>query len=89
MLLSFTLESVWPMFSSKSFIVSCLISRSLTRFEYIFVYGVRDVEYFFYCFFNLYFIEFLSDFYDFPPSDTLDFGVFFSNSFRWWVKLSN
>ena len=29
MLLSFLSESVWPMFSSKSFIVSGLISRSL------------------------------------------------------------
>ena len=37
MLLSFMLESVWPMFSSKSFIVS----RSLTHLEFIFVYSVR------------------------------------------------
>jgi len=34
-------ESVRPMFSSKSFILSCLIFRSLIRFELIFVYGVR------------------------------------------------
>ena len=41
MLLSFLSESVWPMFSSKSFIVSALISRSLIHSEFIFVYGVR------------------------------------------------
>ena len=29
------------MFSSKSFIVSCLTFRSLIHFEFIFVYGVR------------------------------------------------
>ena len=34
-------ESIWPMFSSKSFILSGLISRSLIHFEFIFVYGVR------------------------------------------------
>ena len=35
------LESVLPMFSSKSFIVSGLTFRSLIHFEFIFVYGVR------------------------------------------------
>ena len=35
------LESVLPMFSSKSFIVSGLMFRSLTHFEFIFVYGVK------------------------------------------------
>ena len=35
------LESVLPMFSSKSFIVSGLTIRSLIYFEFIFVYGVR------------------------------------------------
>ena len=34
-------ESVLPMFSSRSFIVSGLTFRSLTHFEVIFVYGVR------------------------------------------------
>src|SRR5574337_837364 len=34
-------ESVLPMFSSRSFIVSGLTSRSLIHFEFIFVYGVR------------------------------------------------
>ena len=34
-------ESVLPMFSSKSFIVSGLMFRSLIYFEFIFVYGVR------------------------------------------------
>ena len=35
------LESVLPIFSSKSFIVSGLMFRSLIHFEFIFVYGVR------------------------------------------------
>ena len=34
-------ESVLPMFSSRSFIVSVLTFRSLIHFELIFVYGVR------------------------------------------------
>ena len=34
-------ESVLHMFSSRSFIVSGLTFRSLTHFEFIFVYGVR------------------------------------------------
>ena len=41
MLLLFISESVRPVFSSKSLIVSGLISRSLTHFEFIFVYSVR------------------------------------------------
>jgi len=35
------LESVLPMFSSRSFIVSGLMFRSLIHFEFIFVDGVR------------------------------------------------
>ena len=35
------LESVLPMFSSRSFIVSGLTFRSLIYFEFIFGYGVR------------------------------------------------
>ena len=34
-------ESVLPMFSSRSFIVSGLMFRSLMHFEFIFVCGVR------------------------------------------------
>jgi len=34
-------ETVLPMFSSKSFIVSGFTVRSLIHFEFIFVYGVR------------------------------------------------
>ena len=40
-LLQFMSESVLPMFSSMSFIVSDLTFRSLIYFEFIFVYGVR------------------------------------------------
>ena len=43
MLLWFMSESVWPMFSSRSLIVSGLISRSLIHLEFIFVYVVREV----------------------------------------------
>ena len=46
MLLLFMSGSVWPMFSSKSFIVSGLISRSLIHLEFIFVYGVRECSHF-------------------------------------------
>ena len=35
-------ESVLPMFSSKSLIVSGITFRSLIHFEFIFVYGVRE-----------------------------------------------
>ena len=35
-------ESVLPMFSSRSFIVSGLTFRSLIHFEFIFVYVVKD-----------------------------------------------
>ena len=34
-------ESVLPMFSSRSLIVSCLTFRSLIHCEFIFVYGIR------------------------------------------------
>ena len=34
-------ETVLPMFSSRSFIVSGLTFRSLIHFEFPFVYGVR------------------------------------------------
>ena len=34
-------ESVLPMFSSRSLVVSGLTFRSLIHFEFIFVYGVR------------------------------------------------
>ena len=41
-LLQFMSQSVLPMFSSKSFIVSGLTFRSLIHFEIIFVYGVKE-----------------------------------------------
>ena len=41
-------ESVLPMFSSRSFIVSGLIFRSLIHFQFIFVYGVSVLVSFFY-----------------------------------------
>ena len=46
MLLLFMSESVWPMFSSRSLIVSGLISRSLIHFEFTFVDGVRECSIF-------------------------------------------
>ena len=39
-------ESVLPMFSSRSFIVSGLMFRALIHFEFIFVYGVRKCSHF-------------------------------------------
>ena len=39
-------ESVLPMFSSRSCIVSGLTFRSLIHFEFIFVYGVRKCSQF-------------------------------------------
>ena len=39
-------ESVLPMFSSKSFIVSGLTYRSFIHFEFIFVYGFIKCSYF-------------------------------------------
>ena len=38
-------ESVWPMFFSRSFIVSGLIFGSLIHFEFIFVYGIRKLNF--------------------------------------------
>uniref|UniRef100_A0A8D0S259 Secreted protein n=1 Tax=Sus scrofa TaxID=9823 RepID=A0A8D0S259_PIG len=34
-------ESVLPVFSSRSLMVSCLIFKSFSHFEFIFVHGVR------------------------------------------------
>ena len=45
-LLWFMSENVQSMFSSKSFIVSGLISMSLIHLEFIFVYGVRECSHF-------------------------------------------
>ena len=39
-------ESVLPMFSSRSFIVSGLMFRPLIHFEFIFMYGVRKCSHF-------------------------------------------
>jgi len=36
-------ECVLPMFSSRSFIVSSLTFRSLIHFEFIFVYGIKEL----------------------------------------------
>ena len=41
-LLWFMSENVLPKFFSRSFMVSCLIFKSLSHFEFIFVYGVRE-----------------------------------------------
>ena len=34
-------ENVLPVISSRSFRVACLLFKSLSHFEFIFVYGVR------------------------------------------------
>ena len=35
-------DNVLPMFSSRSFMVSCLTFTSLSHFEFIFTYGMRE-----------------------------------------------
>ena len=40
-LIQLMLENALPMFSSRSFMVSCLVFKSLSHFEFIFVYGVK------------------------------------------------
>ena len=44
-LLQFMSECVLPMFYSRSFIVSSLISRSLIHFDLIFVYDIREYSF--------------------------------------------
>ena len=34
-------ENILPMFSSRSFMVSCVAFQALRSFEFVFVYGVR------------------------------------------------
>uniref|UniRef100_A0A4X1TAU4 Uncharacterized protein n=1 Tax=Sus scrofa TaxID=9823 RepID=A0A4X1TAU4_PIG len=46
-LLWFMSERVWPMFSSKSFIMSSLIFSPFIHFEFIFVYNTRECSNFF------------------------------------------
>ena len=41
-LLQFMSKSVLPMFFSRSFLISCLIFRSLIHFNFIFVYDFRE-----------------------------------------------
>ena len=41
-LVQFMSENVLPVFSSRSFMVSCLIFKSLNHLEFTFVYGVRE-----------------------------------------------
>ena len=38
-MIQLTLEDALPMFSSSSYMVSCLVFKSLSHFEFIFVYG--------------------------------------------------
>ena len=38
----FTAKNVFPVFSSRSFVLSCTIFWSLNHLELIFVYGVRE-----------------------------------------------
>ena len=49
--LRFISESVLPVFSSRSFIISGLTSRSLIHFEFIFVYVIRKCSHFIFFFF--------------------------------------
>ena len=40
-LVQFMSENVLPIISSRSFVVSCLMFKFLSHFEFIFVYGER------------------------------------------------
>ena len=42
-------EYILPMFSSKSFMVSCFIFKSLSHFEFIFVYDVKECSIIYVC----------------------------------------
>ena len=53
-------ETVLPMFSSRSFIVSDLTFRSLIHFEFIFVYGVRKCSSFFMSVFSFSSVQLIS-----------------------------
>ena len=91
-------ESVLPMFSSKSFIVSGLKFRSLIHFEFIFVYGVKKcsataVK-------SLQSCPTLCDpIDDSPPSSTVPgilqartlelVAIAFSNAWKWKVKVKS
>ena len=48
-LVRFMSENVLPVFSSRSFMVSCLTFKSLSHFEFIFVCGVSHFEFIFVC----------------------------------------
>ena len=50
-------KSVLPVFSSKRFIVSGLIFRSLIHFEFMFVYGVRKCSNFILLYITVYFSQ--------------------------------
>ena len=41
MIYAFMSEDILPMFSCRSFMVSYIVFKSLSHFEFIFVYGVR------------------------------------------------
>ena len=41
-LLWFVSENILPMFSSRSFMVLCLIFKSLSHFEFVSVYGMKE-----------------------------------------------
>ena len=40
-LVQFMSENVLPMFSSRNFMVSCFMFKSLSHFEFVFVYGEK------------------------------------------------
>ena len=51
-LVRFMSENVLPMFSSRSFMLSCLMFKSLSHFEFIFVYGERVPDTLFECLYS-------------------------------------
>ena len=74
--LEFMSESILPMFSSRSFIVSNLTLRSLIHLEFIFVSDVREYSYFILLQVTIYFKSDVGDVNLFFLKTALLFGIF-------------
>ena len=82
------LENVFPMFSSRSLMVSCLTFKYLSNFEFIFVHGVRVCSVFIYLCATVQFSQHLllkrlsfSHFIFFPPLSHRCLGLFLGSLF--------
>ena len=80
---SFLILLIWVFFSPRL----GESGQRFVNFVYIFKDQLLVLMIFYYCFLNLYFLDFLYDLYDFLPSADFRFCLFVYNSFSWWVKL--